>query len=84
MPDGPKGGPSRRRRAPPKLIDPDEHWRSAAPERLAKQKGMVLPDGTVAAGKASGLNDDSSALLLASEAAAATTGYPLGPGSLQW
>jgi 3-oxoadipyl-CoA thiolase len=38
-------------------------------EGLAKLKGIVKPDGTVTAGNASGVNDGSCALLLASELA---------------
>ena len=41
---------------------------------LAKLKGIVRPDGTVTAGNASGVNDGSCALLLASEAVAAKYG----------
>ena len=39
-------------------------------EALAKLKGIVKPEGTVTAGNASGVNDGSCALLIASEAAA--------------
>jgi 3-oxoadipyl-CoA thiolase len=39
-------------------------------EGLAKLKGVVRPDGTVTAGNASGINDGSCAILLASEAGA--------------
>ena len=39
-------------------------------EALAKLKAVVRADGTVTAGNASGVNDGSCALLLASEAAA--------------
>ena len=45
-----------------------------SPRSLAKLKGVVRPDGTVTAGNASGVNDGSCALLLASEAAAARHG----------
>jgi acetyl-CoA acyltransferase len=38
-------------------------------EGLAKLKGVVKPEGTVTAGNASGINDGSAALLIASEAA---------------
>ena len=48
----------------------DEHPRpDTTIEALAKLKGIVKPDGTVTAGNASGVNDGSCALLLASEAA---------------
>src|SRR5687767_5954535 len=53
----------------------DEHPRADSTlEALAKLKGVVRPDGTVTAGNASGVNDGSCALLLASEAAAAKYG----------
>ena len=45
--------------------------------RSAKLKGVVKPDGTVTAGNASGVNDGSCALLLASEEAAAKYGLRL-------
>ncbi|MBL8268114.1 3-oxoadipyl-CoA thiolase [Steroidobacter sp.] len=52
----------------------DEHPRETSLEALAKLKGVVKPDGTVTAGNASGVNDGSCAVLLASEAAAAKYG----------
>jgi len=52
----------------------DEHPRQTSLEALAKLKGVVKPDGTVTAGNASGVNDGSCALLLASEEAAAKFG----------
>ena len=53
----------------------DEHPRpDTTLEQLARLKGVVRPDGTVTAGNASGVNDGSCALLLASEAAAARHG----------
>jgi 3-oxoadipyl-CoA thiolase len=56
----------------------DEHPRADTTlEALAKLKGVVRPDGTVTAGNASGVNDGSCALLLASEAAAAKHGLKL-------
>jgi acetyl-CoA acyltransferase len=46
----------------------DEHPRADSTiEALAKLKGVVKPEGTVTAGNASGVNDGSCALLLASE-----------------
>ena len=56
------------------VVDKDEHPRETSLEALAKLKGVVRPDGTVTAGNASGVNDGSCALLLASEAAAAKNG----------
>jgi 3-oxoadipyl-CoA thiolase len=58
----------------PILFTADEHPRATSLEALAKLKGVVKPDGTVTAGNASGVNDGSCALLLASEAAAAKYG----------
>jgi acetyl-CoA acyltransferase len=53
----------------------DEHPRpDTTLEQLSRLKGVVRPDGTVTAGNASGVNDGSCALLLASEAAAARYG----------
>jgi len=46
----------------------DEHPRADSTiDGLAKLKGVVKPDGTVTAGNASGINDGSCALLIASE-----------------
>ena len=58
----------------PVVVNKDEHPRATSLEALAKLKGVVRPDGTVTAGNASGVNDGSCALLLASEAAAARHG----------
>ncbi len=55
-------------------VTKDEHPRETSLEALAKLKPIVRPDGTVTAGNASGVNDGSCALLLASEAAAARHG----------
>jgi acetyl-CoA C-acetyltransferase len=56
------------------VVSKDEHPRDTSLEALAKLKGVVRPDGTVTAGNASGVNDGSCALLLASESAAARHG----------
>lgn len=49
-------------------VNRDEHPRPTTTlEQLAKLKSVVLPDGTVTAGNASGLNDGACALLLASD-----------------
>ncbi len=62
----------------PKVFDTDEHPRpETTMEQLAKLKGVVKSDGTVTAGNASGVNDGSCALLLASEAAAKKHGLRL-------
>jgi acetyl-CoA C-acetyltransferase len=58
----------------PISVSKDEHPRETSLEALAKLKGVVKPDGTVTAGNASGVNDGSCALLIASEAAAAKHG----------
>ncbi len=56
----------------PIVVSKDEHPRDTSLEVLAKLKGIVRPDGTVTAGNASGVNDGSCAILLASEAALKT------------
>ena len=58
----------------PLVVSKDEHPRDTSLEALAKLKGVVRPDGTVTAGNASGVNDGSCALLLASERAASRHG----------
>jgi 3-oxoadipyl-CoA thiolase len=58
----------------PLRVSADEHPRETSLEALAKLRGVVRPDGTVTAGNASGTNDGSVALLLASEGAAARHG----------
>ncbi len=50
----------------PMVVNDDEHPRETSLEALAKLKGVVREDGTVTAGNASGVNDGSCALLLAS------------------
>jgi 3-oxoadipyl-CoA thiolase len=52
------------------VVSVDEHPRETSLEALAKLRGVVTPDGSVTAGNASGVNDGSCALLLASEDAA--------------
>ena len=54
----------------PILFSADEHLRATSLDALAKLKPVVRADGTVTAGNASGLNDGSAAMLIASEAAA--------------
>jgi len=58
----------------PIVVAKDEHPRDTSLESLAKLKGVVEPDGSVTAGNASGVNDGSCALILASERAAARHG----------
>jgi 3-oxoadipyl-CoA thiolase len=48
-------------------FDKDEHPRQTSLEKLASLKPAFAADGTVTAGNSSGINDGSSALLLASE-----------------
>ena len=56
------------------VVSKDEHPRETSLEALAKLKGVVTPEGSVTAGNASGVNDGSCALILASEAAASRHG----------
>jgi 3-oxoadipyl-CoA thiolase len=58
----------------PVVVTQDEHPRATSLEALARLKGVVRPDGSVTAGNASGVNDGSCALLLASEPAAVRHG----------
>jgi 3-oxoadipyl-CoA thiolase len=57
------------RKGEPVVVKDDEHPRETTLEALAKLKGVVREDGTVTAGNASGVNDGSCAMLLASPAA---------------
>jgi acetyl-CoA acyltransferase len=62
--------PIPQKKGDPVLFSQDEHPRpDTTLEALAKLKPVVKPDGTITAGNASGVNDGSCALLLASEAA---------------
>ena len=56
------------------VVRKDEHPRETSLETLAKLKPIVRPDGTITAGNASGVNDGSCALLLATEAMAKQQG----------
>jgi len=58
----------------PARVAKDEHPRETSLEQLARLKPIVKEGGTVTAGNASGVNDGSCALLIASEAAAKTHG----------
>jgi 3-oxoadipyl-CoA thiolase len=62
------------RKGDPVIVDKDEHPRSTSMEALAKLRPIVRPDGTVTAGNASGINDGSAALIIASEEAAKRNG----------
>jgi acetyl-CoA acyltransferase len=56
------------KKGPPAVVNADEHPRPETTiEALSKLTPIVRPTGTVTAGNASGINDGSSALLLASE-----------------
>jgi len=52
------------------VVSKDEHPRETSMEALAKLKPIVREGGSVTAGNASGVNDGSAALLIASESAA--------------
>ncbi|MFC5420934.1 3-oxoadipyl-CoA thiolase [Bosea eneae] len=59
----------------PVIVDRDEHPRpDVTLEQLAKLKGVNGPDLSVTAGNASGVNDGSAALIVASEQAAKANG----------
>ncbi len=58
----------------PIVLAKDEHPRETSLEQLAKLKPIVRDGGTVTAGNASGVNDGSCAVLIASEAAAGKYG----------
>ncbi|MDO8178965.1 MAG: 3-oxoadipyl-CoA thiolase [Undibacterium sp.] len=62
------------RKGDPIIFSQDEHPRMTSLEALGKLKGVVRPDGSVTAGNASGVNDGSCALLLASDAGIAQFG----------
>jgi 3-oxoadipyl-CoA thiolase len=51
----------------PVVFAVDEHPRATTLDALAKLKGVVKPEGSVTAGNASGINDGSAAVLVASE-----------------
>jgi acetyl-CoA acyltransferase len=57
------------RKGDPIIVNRDEHPRATTLEKLAALKPIVRRDGTVTAGNASGINDGSAALLIASERA---------------
>ena len=62
------------RKGDPLVVSKDEHPRQTSLESLAKLKGVVREGGSVTAGNASGINDGSVAMLLASESGAAAHG----------
>jgi acetyl-CoA acyltransferase len=58
----------------PRRVTTDEHPRATSLDALARLEGIVRADGTVTAGNASGINDGSCALVVASEKAAKRNG----------
>lgn len=58
----------------PQLFNVDEHPRETSLEKLAALKPAFIPDGTVTAGNASGINDSAAALVLMSASQAASRG----------
>lgn len=57
------------RKGDPVVVEKDEHPRATSLEKLNALRPIVRADGTVTAGNASGVNDGSCALLLASDEA---------------
>ena len=67
--------PIPQKKGDPRIFDTDEHPRpDTTLEALSKLKPVVKPNGTVTAGNASGVNDGSCALLIASKAAVSKFG----------
>ena len=62
------------RKGDPVIVEHDEHPRQTTLQALAKLKPIVRADGTVTAGNASGVNDGSAAIIIASEEAAKRNG----------
>ncbi len=62
------------KKAEPTIVSVDEHPRETSIEALAKLKPIVKENGTVTAGNASGVNDGSCAMIIATERAAARHG----------
>jgi acetyl-CoA acyltransferase len=66
-----KGDSTRGREAPAEnIVSVDEHPRETSLEALAKLRPVVKEGGTVTAGNASGVNDGSCAMIIATDAAA--------------
>ncbi|WP_371135242.1 hypothetical protein [Tabrizicola sp.] len=65
--------PLPQRKGDPATVDRDEHPRATTTEALAKLRPL-LPNGSVTAGNASGVNDGAAALILAFKAATRTHG----------
>ncbi|WP_339703755.1 3-oxoadipyl-CoA thiolase [uncultured Sphingosinicella sp.] len=62
------------RKGGPLVVDRDEHPRATTVEALAALRPIVRPGGTVTAGNASGVNDGSAVMIVASQKAAAKHG----------
>jgi acetyl-CoA acetyltransferase family protein len=62
------------RKGDPTVVDKDEHPRPTSLDKLAALKPIVRKDGSVTAGNASGVNDGSAAIIVASEEAAKRNG----------
>lgn len=62
------------KKGPPVFFEVDEHPKETSMEKLAALKPAFLPDGTVTAGNASGINDSGAALVLMSKEEAKTRG----------
>lgn len=58
----------------PQVFETDEHPRETSTEKLANLKPAFIPDGTVTAGNASGINDSAAALVLMSSSQAVSRG----------
>lgn len=58
----------------PMIFDTDEHPRETSMEKLAALKPAFIPEGTVTAGNASGINDSAAALVLMSSREAQARG----------
>ena len=57
-----------RRKQDDLIFDTDEHPRNSPLDVLAKLRPIAVPDGTITAGNASGVNDGAAAVIVASEA----------------
>lgn len=64
------------RKGDPVVFDKDEHFRPGLTmEALARLKPAFMPDGTVTAGNASGINDGAAAMILMTEERAKSEGF---------
>ncbi|MHC1636427.1 MAG: acetyl-CoA C-acyltransferase, partial [Candidatus Methanospirareceae archaeon] len=65
------------KKAPPKIFDTDERPMETSVERMSKLPPAFIPDGTVTAGNASGINDAAAALLITSRKFAEENDLPI-------